>query len=136
MGATCGLCPAAFNQASRDYSTATSSSYLREEVRAARAGVAELDKYVAKGMSFKEISLQMSEEASRALSRLEQVGRGGGCSGVGAGRQCGCGRIVDCTAQRHQQLHEGTHAVGQARLKVDKCVVKGRSFKEISLQMS
>jgi hypothetical protein len=53
-----------------------SSFYLAQEIRAAREAVSKLDAAVGQANSFREKCSRMLEEAHRALSRLEQVGRG------------------------------------------------------------
>jgi hypothetical protein len=52
--------------------------YLRDEVKAARALIGELDAAAAGCLSFRDKAQEVSEEGFRALSRLEQV--------------CGCNR--------------------------------------------
>jgi hypothetical protein len=52
-----------------------SEHYLREEIQEARKAVQVLDDAVRKSSCFREISSELLEEANRALSRLEQVGR-------------------------------------------------------------
>ncbi len=47
--------------------------YLREEIRAAREAVRQLDTAVSGAQSFREKATKLLEEAHRALGRLEQV---------------------------------------------------------------
>lgn len=52
---------------------ASQTSYLRDELKAARALIAELDGAASTCNSFKDEAQEVSEEAFRALSRLEQA---------------------------------------------------------------
>lgn len=77
----CVLSPAS-GPASDSSAEFDNAKYLRDEVRAARAAITELDKHINdKCESFEEKSLELVEAAHRALSRLEQVRNMFGCAG-------------------------------------------------------
>ncbi len=67
--------------------------FMKQEIKEARDMVNSLDAAVAKATSFREKASRLLEEASRALSRLEQVRRAYRSAGMRPTRRLHAGAI-------------------------------------------